>query len=308
MKTQIYVPSRQKGWILDRLALDLQTLTNGRIIKVPVLRREVFLFLKYIFRPRSKNLIFLHHNLFINMFGNSTASDNCKTSVFFTHHSNLDPSELSRLKSLALASKIVVCSTEIKNFLLSNIGNHIDQKIMPKVGGADLSYFSNLNLHRNPKSVIMVSKYSGRKRPDLILRTVQTNPDFSFLLHGKGWVGTDIHAKLIGYSNFIYSEFDFAKANLLFNSSFTFLSLSDVEGAPMPALEALASGCRVVLTNTGFATDLEAMSFSVKKIQVNPSEEQVRNSLLESLTMPSPAPALRESISYESFLKEFVLS
>ena len=307
VKTQIYVQSRQKGWILGQLALDLQTLTNGRIVEVPMRRREVFLLLKYIFRPRSKNSIFLHHNLFIKMFENSKPHDNCKTSVFFTHQNNYDPSELSRLKPLALASKIVVCSTDIRNFLLSNIGNHVGDKIISKVGGADLSYFLNLNLRRNPKSVIMVSTYTGRKRPDLILRTVQTNPDFSFLLHGRGWVGTDIHATLIRYPNFKYSEFDFANANHLFNSSFTFLSLSDIEGAPMPALEALASGCRVILTNTGFATDLESLSFSVKKIQVNPSEEQVRNSLLASLTMPSPAPALRESISYESFLKEFLL-
>jgi glycosyltransferase involved in cell wall biosynthesis len=84
------------------------------------------------------------------------------------------------------------------------------------------------------------------------------------------------------------------------------MSLSDLEGAPMPALESLAAGCKVVLTNTGFAKELSDISKSVVVIPTNPSSIDIKTGLRVIKDSPYPHANIRESFNYTNFLKEFI--
>jgi glycosyltransferase involved in cell wall biosynthesis len=188
--------------------------------------------------------------------------------------------------------------------LITALGRDIVSKVKVVLGGADISQFRPLGTPRELKSVIYVARFAERKRPDLILRTVQNNSSFLFTMHGKGWEKTHIFDSLKSCNNFKYFDFNFKNSNVLLNKSNIFLSLSDNEGAPMPALEALAAGCKVILTDTGFARDLEQISDSVIVIPVNPSPYEVTLALNKSLNLPNPPLDIVNNFKYENFLRE----
>jgi glycosyltransferase involved in cell wall biosynthesis len=229
---------------------------------------------------------------------------NCKLIVWYTHNYGLTEVDLRNFEYLRSVDKVMVPSSETKKFLVATLGNEIDKKVDVVIGGADVSYFRRLNNNKKMQSVIFVARLANRKRPDLIYRTVLENKDFSFSLHGHKWKNSRHLDLLNSCSNFHYYEFNFKNSNVLYNQNNIFLSLSDIEGGPIPALEALASGCKVILTDTGFARDLKNLSNSVVLIPVNPSSSEVTLALNKCLNLPNPALDIVENFRYDNFLKQ----
>jgi glycosyltransferase involved in cell wall biosynthesis len=304
----IIISSRRNDWILDYIALDLKKKFNGKIQRLPSSRRQLYLRIKSFFFLKEKYFIFMHQNLFLNAVRLKPNLVHAQSVVHFTHQMSYSEEAKIELSNLRFANKIVVHSHEIRNFLISIIGELNSSHIVVSAGGADLSFFSNLNTQRKTRSVILVVYFAVRKRPDLILRTVRTNPDYNFILHGRNWEDTIFLKELKQFSNFQYHEFDFARANELFNASEIFLSLSDIEGGPLPALEALAAGCRVVLTNTGFSQELRESSAAVLVIPTNPSSSVVTQALDSARVLPPPVSSqISSNFSYDKFLQTYLL-
>jgi glycosyltransferase involved in cell wall biosynthesis len=303
----IYCPSGNQGWIIDAIAKDINQYHKGSLVRIPKSRREIFLHLKNLITPRSKINVFAHHRLFISMMLKSQVDLDARNIVYFCHHTpSLNPEKNDLIMNLKYASKIIVMSSQSKNFLISKLGRLHEKKIFVVIGGADLEKFSNLECRKNTKSVIMVIHLAARKRPDLLLRTVKDNRDFTFILHGRSWKESVYLKSLRNLPNFEFHCFDFSNANRLFNSANIFLSLSDLEGGPIPALEALASGCKVILTNTGWAEDLAKLTNSVIVIPTNPSQKEVREALIYCQFIEPPPKNIVDFFAYGKFLKEFL--
>lgn len=107
-------------------------------------------------------------------------------------------------------------------------------------------------------------------------------------------------------NNFRYIKFKFKNSNFLYNQANIFLSLSDNEGGPIPALEALATGCKVILTDTGFARDLKKLSNSVIIIPTNPTSTEVSLALNECLNLSDSDLSEIQKLDYNRFLKEII--
>jgi glycosyltransferase involved in cell wall biosynthesis len=305
-KPTIYLQNGNQDWILGVIAKDLKRIFHGKIIYAPTSRRNVCLWIKFKLHHQTDTLIFLHQESFLSFVTYSKYQLDKSIIVFYTHQSDTTPENPERLKYLMLATKIIVCSSEIRKNLIKFLGPDSHEKIVVVIGGADTSYFQPINSNRNVNSIIFVSQLKERKRPDLILRTVRGNKDIKFTLHGKGWKGSKYFEELITLDNFKYFEFNFANSNQLYNESNIFMSLSDREGAPMPALEALAAGCKIILTDTGFARDLKLISNSVVIVPINPSDNEVASAVDYALSLPNPEPDIDKIFSYENFLKELV--
>jgi glycosyltransferase involved in cell wall biosynthesis len=299
----------QKGsenWIFGAISRDLKKLHGGRILFFPMRKKHLITRIKYLFYKPHGNLIILHQDIFMRIVKSKKNISNCCVVVFYTHQNSRNSHDLKKLELLKKANKIIVCSSEIKKFLVETIGTAFESRIKVVIGGADISQFKSLN-NIDRINVLFVSKLTSRKRPDLIVRTVKENPEYSFILHGKDWLGSIFLDELLLLPNFRYIDFDFQKANQIYNECSIFLSLSDIEGAPMPALESLAAGCKVILTNTGFAQDLISISESVIVIPVNPTSQDVNSSLRAIKKLPYPNAKIGEKFSYANFLKEFIL-
>ena len=305
-KPTIFVQNGNQDWILGSIAKDLGQIFGGRIVYYPTSRRNFYLWIKFKLHNPSGGLIFLHQEVFLSVIKYKKYNTNNPKIVFYTHQSDRTHEYSEDFKSLMLADKIIVCSSNIKKVLTDILGPDSNEKIKVVMGGADISCFKPINPKRNLKSIIFVSQLKQRKRPDLVLRTVKENNDLKFTLHGKNWVGSKYLEELKVLDNFKYFEFSFTNANKLYNESSIFMSLSDLEGAPMPALEALASGCKIILTDTGFARDLSQISKSVVIIPINPSSEEVTRAIDYALSLPYPESEVIKFFNYESFLKECV--
>ena len=306
VKPTIFLQNGNQDWILGTIAKDLKQNFEGKIVYVPTSRRNIYLWIKFKLHSPAGTLIFLHQEVFLSVVRSSKYHSNNSMVVFYTHRSDKTPESSEHFKCLMLANKIIVCSSDIRKNLTEILGPDSKKKIKVVIGGADTSCFKPINLRRNAKSIIFVSQLKERKRPDLILRTVKDNKTIEFTLHGKNWVGSKYLDELIALDNFKYFEFNFENANHLYNESSIFMSLSDREGAPMPALEALSAGCKIILTDTGFARDLKQISNSVVIVPINPSADEVANAIDYALSLPYPEPNIKNNFSYENFLKECI--
>jgi glycosyltransferase involved in cell wall biosynthesis len=304
-KVTVILKRGNQNWILGAFAKDIRRSVGARLIYFPMKRRQLWTLFKYkiLFKPEGL-LIILHQELFYYMKRVKINFDNCELIIFYTHNYGLAESDLRNFQYLRFVDKVVVASTETKNFLVATLGTEISKKVKVVIGGADVSHFRRLKSNKDSRSVILVGRVADRKRPDLIYRTVLENGDFSFSLHGSKWKNS-LHLNLLNScSNFHYYEFNFKNSNVLYNQNNIFLSLSDIEGGPIPALEALASGCKVILTDTGFARDLKSLSNSVVLIPINPTSSEVTLALNKCLDLPDPELGIVENFRYDHFLKQ----
>jgi glycosyltransferase involved in cell wall biosynthesis len=257
----------------------------------------------WLYIPRASKIVIFHQDLFIQLYKKGRIRKNSDIIVYYTH--TVDPD--FNLGYLREANKIVVMSKQASKYLETNY-NISRNKIEVLYGGVDTKqFFAQPRL--NEKIAIFVCDYKARKRPDLILRTVEDNKDWHFILHGLNWNDTEELNRLKLHDNFSYFNFNFQKSRELYSRANVFISLSDIEGGPLPAIEALICGKKVILTNTGFAEDLALLSGDVHIVQVDPSPSSVTNALkriINESTSEDLKINYKELFDYEVFLRKIL--
>ena len=135
---------------------------------------------------------------------------------------------------------------------------------------------------KSPRTVILASKFGPRKGLDLLPDIVRTMTDFRFIALGRGWEEFIQKNSLCGVQNFEHHSFNKENRNKYFSQAGIFLSLSKLEGGPVPLIEAMAMGCVPVATRTGFAPDLVDHGVSGILLSNPPDLEEVRAGLLSA--------------------------
>jgi len=139
----------------------------------------------------------------------------------------------------------------------------------------DVDCFATNAKKRKPKTIVLASKFGPRKGLTILPEIVEMLPDWNFVALGRGWDEFILNSKLHKLPNFSFVVFNKNTRNEIFSESEIFLSLSSLEGGPVPLIEAAQLGCKVVTTDTGFARDL----FEDKKhgmiISKHPTVEEV---------------------------------
>lgn len=297
----VLVQSKHRNWILDHIAKDLSNLEKCDVVYVPSRKLHIRKIRGWLYIPRTTKMIIFHQDLFVSLYKQKKIKENTDVIVFYTH-SLYDDEDMH---FLAKASKIIVMSNQASKKLIERY-KVPREKIQILLGGVDSKY-----LFATPggqeKTAIFVCDYKERKRPDLILRTVTENADWKFILHGRNWRETEELAKLQKLKNFLFCDYTFSNSSKLYGQSKTFISLSDLEGGPLPAIEALICGKDLILTNTGFAQDLKLLSDAIQILDVNPTSEDVTGALERSLKLTSnkiSAQEYKKIFDYENFLRE----
>lgn len=134
------------------------------------------------------------------------------------------------------------------------IYNGVDtRKFSPRKGGA---FRSTVGLAKTDKVILFVGRLVKRKRPLEVLaafrRLRAADPGFHLVLIGRGPLGPDLQ-KYVGEhgledSVHMLGFVDNNKLPEIYADADLFVLISSGEGLPLAALEALASGCRLVLT------------------------------------------------------------
>jgi len=139
----------------------------------------------------------------------------------------------------------------------------------------DVDCFEVKEIPKNENTVILASKYGPRKGLDLLPEVVRNLSDWNFIAMGKGWEHFIKESGLTELKNFKYVEFNKKNRSKYFSRARVFLSLSRLEGGPVPLIESMLMGCVPICTDTGFARDFINDGQNGYIIPTNPTAQYV---------------------------------
>ncbi len=176
-----------------------------------------------------------------------------KSIVNYTH--NMD--ELGTLKHQAIVlnkaySVHFNCSRDAENLIMNGLRK---EKVRIVYGAIDEDCQTISAIAREPKTVVLASLYSERKGLNILPSIIEQLPDWKFLVLGRGWESFIEKNQLLASNRFEYFFFNKTTRNEIMSRGTVFLSLSSLEGGPIPLLEAMKLNLIPVSTDTGFARD-----------------------------------------------------
>jgi glycosyltransferase involved in cell wall biosynthesis len=214
--------------------------------------------------------------------------------------------EKDKLHLLEHANWIVVLNKNERDYLIK-LGIE-SKKIRIRFIGVDKSKFNRNNLkYKNEKSVILVSQYHPRKNLEPLKFLVQDFSDWAFTLVGTGWESSDLLVKLHLYENFKYIKFDKQTYPKILGSNKFFLSLSTIEGGPIPLIESMETGLIPLATRTGWSVDLLEPLYSQHLLNIPVDIQEVKDKLINLTTLNLiEFDSVLKNISYGDFILDLI--
>jgi len=202
----------------------------------------------------------------------------------------LYPHNEPELGSLTRQSKILNNAYAVY-FFCSNDANLlvdaglIESKVRLALCAVDVDCVPNKFAKRSQNMVVLASRYGPRKGLEILPEIVRRRPNLNFVALGRGWENFLDSSNLRREVNFKYFELNKESRNKYFSEAKIFLSLSNLEGGPVPLIEAMSMGAYPIATNTGFAPDLIGSKKSGIIVPINPEISQVLSALDEALNI-----------------------
>lgn len=297
-RTYIVISSGHKNWVIGFLAeFIVKNLSNSRIIYFLQSKRHLKSYFRSIYFPRFKNIIFMHQSLAIEAFKkNKLCNSNVNIIVRYTHESvDLKP-YINRLNTV----RAITTENSTSKLYLESLGiNSNIIKILPNPVDTKLFYPDKTNKLRD---IIFVSNFYPRKNPNLIFDVIQMNPLYSFTILGKNWEMWTQFQNLIKLKNLDYLPFQYKSYPKILRLHKVFCSLSFIEGGPVPLLEALSCGLKVVTTDTGHARDVIQSPLPYNIIPVDSDAKKASFFLEMALNDNSKSYFDLNAFSYETFI------
>ena len=236
-------PLNYEDWILGSIAHKVENACHGK----------VFFSHSLLKLPSSRAYFFIHHPLLRTAYAFNPVLWSSSVGVWFTHD---DKFPFSKSEMSFLLNKVNIIYTPSTVSINSVISEYcIDKKkIHLSVGAADPDVF--FPHERVSGTIGMVSRFSERKNPKLMLKIVKQMPDVDFLLIGTRWEKSSIFLQLMNCDNFKYIDPDYSDYHSLYSGIDVYLSTSFLEGGPIPLIETMMSNIVPVVSDTGFARDV----------------------------------------------------
>jgi len=205
--------------------------------------------------PPARRYFFSHYMFFVGSQALSSPVWQGRSFVFATHlepeKHRIDPRRLSRTLNRAEA---VICMNAALRKELHSLGVEM-RRLHVLHGAADPRLF--IPHKRTADGLVgFCSAFYERKAPDRVLEIVCGMPHRRFVLVGKGWANYSRIDELTSLPNFEYVEVPYDAYPDLYRRMSVFVSVSMLEGGPIPLIEAMMSNVVPVSSRTGFAPDL----------------------------------------------------
>jgi glycosyltransferase involved in cell wall biosynthesis len=171
-------------------------------------------------------------------------------------------------------------------------------KVRLVFGAIDSNCVQLAGVERETKTILLASRFSDRKGLGIFPEVVNLLPEWKFIILGRGWEDFLKEKSLDKNPNIEYLHFDKDSRNLAMSKATLFLSLSWLEGGPIPLIESMRMGVVPVATDTGFARDIIINGKNGIVIPNPPTATQVHEAiLLASELKDSP----KESVAHLSW-------
>ncbi len=241
-----------KNWILDGIAKEIGSRGEN-------LNWSVFYYSKETFNglPKTKSIFFMHQSILDLFIAKDLINlDSIKVMCWYTHPNPLHekPNIISRyIDNFNKIHKVVFACSRYKKLWIKR--GLVEAKTICIIGGADENIFSSQN--RNKSNYIgLCSSYYERKNPKLLYDIVKNMVNYKFILLGKDWENFSLFDDLLINGNVQYIQAKYHEYPKYYRKMKVFLSLSFLEGGPIPLLEAMMSNCFPVITDVGFCSDV----------------------------------------------------
>jgi len=206
--------------------------------------------------------------------------------------------------SLFKVANIVCINTVERNLLVSHGVNMKQIVVCPT--GVDFSFFVAPNGKPQPNRVLLVSSYKKRKNPKMVLDVVSRNLDFEFTLIGLNWEFSKEFVDLKALPNFTYLQFSYPTYTQCLGENHIFLSLSSLEGGPLPMLETMACNLIPVCTETGWASDVIEDGQNGFILRENYNSSNVRTALMKARMLDLDIRSTVRQYTYERYINNFI--
>jgi glycosyltransferase involved in cell wall biosynthesis len=238
------VHENNRGWILDGICREIGS-RQPDSWHVAYLPAEL---------PPARNYWFSHHSLFLRYFrAEPERLAQSRTFIWYTHPRNETPQSIAEsLHAFQHATQLVfTCAANRELWLTRGLSPERGRVVL---GGADPTLF--LGHERSDGVVGLSSSFYERKNPDRLLELMRLLPHRRFHLIGRKWEQYALFGAMRALPNFSYLTIPYQQYPEQYRKFDVFLSMSTLEGGPIPLLEAMMSNAVPVASNTGFAPDL----------------------------------------------------
>ena len=203
--------------------------------------------------PLARNYFFSHHTLYLRYFLAEPVRVRDCSLVLYTHPRNETAAEIAvQRDAFNQARKVIfMCQAHHALWLARGL---LPERCCVVLGGADPALFPG---HTRGSGVVgLSSAFYERKNPDRLLQLIECLPHRQFCLIGRNWNQYALFESMKAAPNFTYLTLPYEQYPAHYQKFDVFLSLSTMEGGPIPLLETMMCNAVPVASRTGFAPDL----------------------------------------------------
>jgi glycosyltransferase involved in cell wall biosynthesis len=146
----------------------------------------------------------------------------------------------------------------------------------------DVDCVPDASISRNARNIVLASKFGPRKGLEILPSIVEALPEYNFTALGRGWEEFINTTSLKAARNFKHIQLTKSTRNKHFSEAAIFLTLSNLEGGPVPLIEGIAMGCVPVATKTGFAPDIIRDGQNGFLLNIRPSVSEVCSKIMQA--------------------------
>jgi glycosyltransferase involved in cell wall biosynthesis len=288
------VHENARGWILDAICREIGSRQPGSW-KVSYFPEPA---------PPAKNVFFSHYALLQSVLEREPcALDQSRVFVWYTHPREENPANVAKL--LLAFDKVtrVIFACESNRALWLERGLP-EEKTAVILGAAEPKLF---RFHERGRGVVgLSSSFYERKNPDCLLQVIKLLPHREFVLVGRKWNQYALFEEMKAQANFTYVNAPYSDYPDIYATFDVFLSMSTLEGGPIPLIEAMMSNAVPVASRTGFAPDLIRHGENGFIFDVNASPEVVANLIEAAFQLPANVRETVERFDWDNFSAEVV--
>ncbi len=292
--------SPEKGWIIDGICKEIDKYYSGRT----AFRREVADL------PTSRIYFFPHYTFFCSAILSSPHILGSINIVYYTHPRDVRRGDQELIYVLNLSTMVFTMNSACSR-MLQSMGLK-PSKVQTLVGAADKNLFIPI------VSKAIVEKpcigfclgfrghqhYRERKNYDLIIELVKIINDANVVILGKDWSQYERFCELRELPYFHYIEVPYDQYPTYYQQMDVFVSVSKLEGGPIPLIEAMMCNVFPVVSNTGFAPDIITHGENGFLFDVDASAEAIYELIKQALTMKVDVRKTVEHLTWENFSQE----
>lgn len=251
--------------------------------------------------PKYGAYFFSYPSMFESYLGSNPERYRFRSIVNYTH--NMD--ELGDLKHQARIlnqahSVHFNCSANANSLISAGLN---PARVRLVFGAVDSDCFPIAGVKRETKTILLASRYSDRKGLDIFPDVVSLLPEWKFIILGRGWEKFLKENNLDSNPNIEYLFFDKNSRNLAMSKASLFLSLSKLEGGPIPLIESMRMGVIPVATDTGFARDIIISGKNGVVIPNPPTAHQVHQAILAAMQLTGSPQESVEHLTWDRLSK-----